>query len=240
METLKEFLARPDIKKIKRELPEKLYTTDFNRDPNRAIYHDESVFYSPADGFILYSNVVKPDEDIISVKGMDYTVNELMQEKIKERCMVIGIFMAYVDVHINRIPTNGWVKYEKLDSLKANELSMRTMENHILKEFEVKYDNIEYALYNMRVKNRIFCPWIQQHYWLIQIADFEVDVITHFGDQNDFYTQSERFSVVRMGSQVDLIIPLINKKLRFESLVDDKISWHVEGGVDALIRWGKK
>ena len=56
-------------------------------------------------------------------------------------------------------------------------------------------------------------------------------------DQNEFFTQGERFSVVRMGSQVDCIIPLVNKKLKFESLVD--VLSHVEAGVDPIIRWSE-
>jgi phosphatidylserine decarboxylase len=94
--------------------------------------------------------------------------------------------------------------------------------------------NLNYALYNERVKNRIYYPKLNQYYWLIQIADFEVDVIAHFSKPNEFYTQGERFATVRMGSQVDLIIPLINKKLIFEPLA--QIHSHVEAGIDKLVR----
>ena len=122
MEILKEFLHRSDIKKIHESDPTDRYTTLFNRAPNRPIYTDPSCFYSPADGFIIYSEVVKPDEDIINIKGVDYTVNGLLAKRIKEPCMVIGIFMTNLDVHVNRMPTDGFVWYDKMDAMKVNNL----------------------------------------------------------------------------------------------------------------------
>ena len=236
METLKEFLRRPDIKKIQASDPSERYFTQFNRDPNRPVYTDPDCFYSPADGFIIYSEVVKPDGDILNIKGVDYTVNCLLQEEIEEPCMVIGIFMTNLDVHVNRVPTDGFIWYDKMDALKINNLSMRETEKQILKGLNIDPSQMQYALYNERVKNKVYCHHVQQHYWMVQIADFEVDVICAYGDNGDFFTQGERFSVVRMGSQVDIIVPLINKQLEFESLVDDHIGDHVEGGVDSIIK----
>jgi phosphatidylserine decarboxylase len=241
MQTLKEFLADSKTKKIERANPQQLHDYDFNRDPNRPIYVDPSVFYSPADGFILYSKVVKPDEDIIDVKGVSYTINALMQEEVKAKeCLIIGIFLTALDVHVCRIPTDGFIQHEKIDALKCANLSMRPVEKKILDELEIDHNDMTYALYNERVRNRIFFPAIDQPYYLIQIADFEVDIIAHFGHQGDFFTQGERFSVIRMGSQVDLIIPFTNPKVTFKSLVNDKLMAHVEAGLDPLVEWSRK
>jgi phosphatidylserine decarboxylase len=237
METLKEFLKRPDIKRIRESDAQERYSVQFNRAPNRPIYTDPSCFYSPADGFIIYSAVVKPDEDIIKIKGVNYTVNGLLAEEIKEPCMVIGIFMTNLDVHVNRMPTDGFVWYEKMDAMKVNNLSMREVEKEILDGLKVDYSQMQYALYNERVKNRVYCHHIQQHYWLVQIADYEVDVICPYGDNGDFFTQGECFSKVMMGSQVDVIVPLKNKSLKFESLVHDNIGDHIEAGIDPIIQW---
>lgn len=238
MESLKEFMNRPDIKAMRKGDIHELYSTSFNRDPNRPIYTDSSCFYAPADGFVVYSEVVKPNEDVVKIKGVDYTVNALLQEEIEQPCLVIGIFMTALDVHVNRLPTDGFVKHEKMDAIKVNNLSMREIEKQILKGLKLDYNQMQYALYNARMKNRIYCPRISQHYWIVQIADYEVDVICPYADQNEFFTQGERFSVVRMGSQVDCIVPLINKKLKFEYLVDPLL--HVEGGIDQIIRWSEK
>jgi phosphatidylserine decarboxylase len=237
MKTLSEFLKQSDVQKVERANPEKLMESDFNRDPMRAIYHDPYCFYSPADGFILYSKVVAPDKDIIKVKGVDYTVNALLQEEIEDakECLIVSVFMSALDVHINRIPTDGFISHKHIDPLKVTNLSMREVEKQILEGLKIDYSTMKYALYNERVKNKIVCPKLNQHYWIVQIADYEVDVISHFGDSGQYYTQGERFSVVRMGSQCDLIIPFINKKLKFRSLVDDKAGYHVEAGIDSLV-----
>jgi phosphatidylserine decarboxylase len=234
MQTITDWLNQPEIQAINKQPVRKLLQDSLNRDPNRAIYVDPDCFLSPADGVVLYCEVVKPNEQVIEVKGENYTTEELLKEEIKETCLVIGIFMSCLDVHINRVPTDGYLKHKALDALKVMNLSMRSVENSILEEIGIDTRNFNYALYNERVRNRIYCPQIKQHYWLVQIADMEVDVIAHFAKPNEMYTQGERFSVVRLGSQCDLIIPFINKKIKFESLV--KVHHHVEAGIDKIVK----
>jgi phosphatidylserine decarboxylase len=240
MMPIKKWLKQPEVIQRKNDGIKNMLYLHVNRDPNRAIYYNPEVFYSPADGFILYSNLVEPDEEIIEVKGGKYNVGALLGEEVDCTCLVIGIMMTLIDVHINRLPTNGFVTYQKLPPLKVANLSMRPVEKKILEEMQFNTSDessntlLEYVLYNERVKNRVFVPAFNQHYWIVQIADFEVDVICPFGDQNSFYTQGERFSLVRMGSQVDLIVPFISGA--FESLVEDKTLWHVQAGKDVLIR----
>jgi phosphatidylserine decarboxylase len=236
MDKLKYFLKRKEVREQLNKSPSELLSMDFNRDPFRAIYYDKNVMLSPADGFVLYAKEVDPAQDIINVKGGDYCVNTLLREEIKERCLVIGIFMTAIDPHVNRVPTNGFVSFEKLPCLKVTNLSMRPIEKAILDELKIDYDNMKYAFYNEAYKNKILVPHLDQSYWLIQIADFEVDVIAHFGKQMDFFTQGERFSVIKFGSQVDLILPLYPGKCKFKSLVPDDGIYHVQAGVDPIVR----
>lgn len=236
MMPINEWLKQPELRKRRADSIEDVLALHINRDPNRAIYYNPDVFYSPADGFILYSQVVEPDKEIIEVKGGQYSVNVLLGEEVDYPCLVIGCFMVSIDVHINRIPTDGFVTYQKLSPLKVTNLSMRPVEKSILEKMELDTNDLGYAFYNERMRNRVFVPRLDQHYWIVQIADFEVDVICPFEDQNNFFNQGERFSLVRMGSQVDLILPFLNPKFEFESLVDGKELYHVKAGLDALIR----
>jgi phosphatidylserine decarboxylase len=236
MESIKQWLSRPDVGKVGREPTKKLLFDSINRDPNRSITYTPLSFLSPADGVILYSKFVQPEEPIIEVKGDEYTTEELLKEEVKFPCLVVGIFMTCLDVHINRMPTDGFNHYQPLDALKVMNLSMRSVENAILKEMSINPNSLNYALYNERVKNRIFYPKIDQYYWIIQIADFEVDVIAHFAKPNEYYTQGERFAVVRMGSQVDLIIPLIGNQIIFTPLITEGGVWHVEAGIDQIVK----
>jgi len=59
------------------------------------------------------------------------------------------------------------------------------------------------------VVNRIDSIELAQSYYVLQIADQDVDHITPFVlKQNQAVGQRQRFSQVRFGSQVDLIVPL--------------------------------
>ena len=233
MESMSSYLSRSDVKKMM-TTPTSEWLNHMTRDPIRATYYDKDAFYAPSDGFVLYSKIVDPNKDIIDVKGGKYTINNLLREEIKEKCLILSIFMTFLDVHVNRLPTSGFVKYEKMPSLKVTNLSMRPIESGILEKMGVPKAQMSYSLFNEAMKNEIFLNNIKQKYYLLQIADFEVEVIAPFHESGAFYTQCERFSTVRMGSQVDLIIPFINKSIKFSPLVVEK--WHVEAGIVRIIK----
>src|SRR5947208_4203166 len=80
----------------------------FFRDPMRPTYSDLSYFFSPADGIIIYQQQVRPEEAIVEIKGKPYSLRDALREKeFKQECLVIGIFMTFYDVHVNRIPYPG-------------------------------------------------------------------------------------------------------------------------------------
>jgi phosphatidylserine decarboxylase len=82
--------------------------------------------------------------------------------------------------------------------------------------------------------NRIYSPELSQSYYLLQIADYDVDCITPFQlKQNYPVVQGQRFSQVRYGSQVDLIVPL---SPRFEFTTIQNTGDHVSAGITPLIR----
>jgi phosphatidylserine decarboxylase len=102
---------------------------------------------------------------------------------------------------------------------------------------KINHDDMKYAFYNEAFKNKVLVPFLDQCYYLVQIADFEVDVIAHFGSPNDYYTQAQRFSVIKFGSQCDLIIPLHPGKCKFESLIpEDGSIWHLKAGIDPIVK----
>jgi phosphatidylserine decarboxylase len=68
---------------------------------------------------------------------------------------------------------------------------------------------------------------------MIQIADYDVDSITPFElRQNQPCLQGARFSQIRYGSQVDLVIPL-SPTLDFEPVLP--VHHHVEAGIDPIV-----
>ena len=78
------------------------------RDPIRPGYSDPSYFFSPADGVIIYQGIVRPDESILDIKGKPYSLREALRDPVYDRTsLVIGVFMTFYDVHVNRIPYAG-------------------------------------------------------------------------------------------------------------------------------------
>ena len=207
----------------------------FFRDPSRAIYSDSTYFFPPADGIILYSKEVDSVEDIIEIKGKPYTLREAMRnDAYSQKSLVIGIFMTFYDVHINRIPYAGHLCYRELDSIDTYNYPMIEVEKDLLDEVVPYARNAGYLFNNQRVINRIFNLDLKQYYYVLQVADYDVDSITPFKlKQNQPFAQNQRFSQIRYGSQVDLIIPL-SEHFEFEPLLQPGM--HVEGGVDPLVR----
>ena len=144
--------------------------------------------------------------------------------------------MTFYDVHVNRIPYGGMLKFRYLTPIVSTNKPMDDVENDILKHKIGKaYDAMGiYLKYNARMVNEIYIPELNYKYYLTQIADDEVNVISHFTtQQNQFFHQNQRFSFVRWGSQVELVLP-IDKRFKFKTLVPQY--HHVKGCLDALVK----
>jgi phosphatidylserine decarboxylase len=204
------------------------------RDPSRPTYSDTSYFFSPADGIIVYQKRARPDEPVVDIKGKSYTLRDALREpKYDKESLVIGVFMTFFDVHVNRVPYTGRLSYKELDPIDTFNHPMLDVEKSILDELRVDVDAMGYLHYNQRVVNRVFSDLLQQSYYILQIADYDVDCITPFElKQGRTHFQGDRFSQIRYGSQVDLIVPLSN---RYEFVTMQETAAHVEAGIDPLI-----
>ena len=214
-----------------------LSNTFFFRDPLRPTYIDNNYFYSPADGTILYQKLVLPGtsccEQVIEIKGKNYTLQDVMGDKdYNKPSLVIGIFMSFYDVHINRIPYSGTIKYNRLEPIESTNKPMLAVEKDILNNV-INPNNMDYLKYNERVLNTIYNSSLDYTYYIVQIADEDVNVIAPFKQQGDLCTQNERFSLIRWGSQVDLVLPIDNR-YQFELLL--KETMHINAGLDKLIK----
>jgi phosphatidylserine decarboxylase len=108
------------------------------------------------------------------------------------------------------------------------------VEKYILQELRIPEASLEYLHHNQRMVNKVSCADLGLSYYMLQIADYDVDCVTPFSlKQNQPACQGERFSQVRYGSQVDLIIPLSS---RFDFVPMQETGCHVEAGLDPIIR----
>ena len=207
----------------------------FFRDPVRPMYSDPNYFFPPADGVVLYARQVAPDQAIVDIKGRAYSLQTALRDaRFDAECLVIGIFMTFYDVHVNRIPYAGRLVYRELDPISTLNDPMIGVEKDLLDELRPYTRHAAYLFNNQRVVNRIFSMDLRQHYYVLQVADYDVDCITPFRlKQNQCFAQNERFSQIRYGSQVDLIIPL-SDHWTFTPLLGEGM--HVEAGIDPLVR----
>ncbi|MDQ3939866.1 MAG: phosphatidylserine decarboxylase [Actinomycetota bacterium] len=206
----------------------------FFRDPPRPTYSDNSCFFSPADGIILYHELVAPDECIVDIKGKSYSLRQAMRDgSFDSRSLVIGIFMTFFDVHLNRVPFSGRLSYKELDPIDTYNHPMLEVERAILDELRVSTDGAAYLHNNQRMLNRVCSTQLAHTYYVLQVADYDVDCILPFElKQNRPTFQGQRFSTIRYGSQVDLIIPLSE---RFDFTPIQQVGMHVEAGIDPLV-----
>jgi len=228
-----------EVSEVKAKPFEWLSEQYFFRDPSRPVFSNTHFFYSPADGVILYVKQVSPDDSIVDIKGQPYSLNMAMHDKdIHKTCLVIGIFMTFYDVHTNRVPYAGRLSHKELESICTYNYPMIDVEKDIINDIAPHTENAAYLFNNQRVLNRVYSMELKQHYYILQIADYDVDCITPLRlKQNQAFAQNQRFSQIRYGSQVDLIIPL-SSLFKFEPLVD--VGIHVEAGTDPLVRISKK
>jgi phosphatidylserine decarboxylase len=206
----------------------------FFRDPSRPTYSDLSYFFAPADGIILYQKVVGPSDPIVDLKGKSYSLQDALRDPGYDKpSLVIGTFMTFFDVHINRIPYPGRLSYKLLDPIESYNRPMLDVEEGILEDLRISPEACTYLHVNQRMVNRIDAVDLRMAYYVLQIADYDVDCIIPFDlKQNQAFDQGERFSQIRYGSQVDLILPL---SPRFEFTPTQPEGVHVEGGVDTLV-----
>lgn len=207
----------------------------FLRDPMRGVYINPHWFYTPADGFILYQKTLTPNQKLAEIKGVNYTLKDLMQnEEFDKTCMTIGIFMTYYHPHINRIPRQGYLKFHPMSPVKSYNRPMIFAENDLF-DYKIKslYRDLHFLKTNYQVYNEIYDPQLDYTYYVIQTADDEVPLITHFTmNQNDWFSQGERYSMIRWGSQCTLVLP-IDKRFKFKTMWPNLYS--VEAGIDPLI-----
>ena len=224
-----------DVRRAQRQPLRALSEQYFFRDPIRPTYSDASCFFAPADGVVLYQREVAPDAPLIEIKGVPYTLRDALRQHAPDRaCLAIGIFMTLYDVHVNRVPFAGLLRHEALPPIETHNRPMLSVEEALLRGHADVLGDADYLFSNQRMVSRVYASALGLTYFLLQIADYDVSAILPFSqERRQHYAQNQRFSEIRFGSQVDLIIPL-SPRWRCETLLPDRT--HVEAGLDPLVR----
>jgi phosphatidylserine decarboxylase len=234
MKSLDEWLAT-DVEEFQKLSLKTAAHSAFFRDPPRPLRCNRDVFMASADGVITTQGRFTPDEDLFDVKGAQCSVNDLLghQQSIDKPALVSATFMSFADVHVNRAASDCTMTRFPLPPLKTRQVPMLFVERNILNKGKVA-GGMEFMRDNQRVVNKCFCPYLKYWYFLVQIADQDVDCIVPFREGRTVtLNQSQRFGMIRWGSMVVTILPL-DSRYRFRPCC--KVSDHVEAGVDAIVR----
>jgi phosphatidylserine decarboxylase len=167
-----------------------LLTYRFYRDPERTPPDGDRLVVSPADGEIVY---VKRSQDgrlpVTSKHGGDVALEELTHTVMHEGdAVVVGIAMSFLDVHVNRAPIAGRVLLRRhfpgcFGSLRRPEMVLQNERSTTL----IAGAELEVAV--------------------VQIASRLVRQIASYVSQGDEVKLGQRIGIIRLGSQVDVVLP---------------------------------
>lgn len=166
----------------------------FFRDPERIPPDRPNIILSPADGKVIYiKSIVDGEIPLSQKKGKTFLLREFIQEdSVFNQGILIGIAMNYLDVHVNRAPISG--KISLLKHIKGLFLSLKK------KEAILQNERVLTVVENEHIKIGI-----------VQIASRLVRKIVPFISEGQNVISGERIGVIRFGSQVDLLIPQMDK-----------------------------
>jgi phosphatidylserine decarboxylase len=163
----------------------------FYRDPERtAPAMSERAIVSPADGEVVYVRESRGGRLPVSTKGSrDYALTELTKTTLRsDDAIVIGISMSFLDVHVNRAPIAGRI----------------TVQRHFAGLFG-SLRRPEMVFENERATTVIERGPLQVA--VVQIASRLVRQIVSYVREGDEVAVGQRIGVIRLGSQVDVVVP---------------------------------
>ena len=147
-----------------------LFTLNFFRDPDRSPPSDDRFVLAPADGkVVLVADVQEP-------------------EFLRSEGTQVSIFMSPLDVHVNRFPISGTVRYFR----------------HVPGEYLVAFDD-KSSLRNERTL--IGVENVRMRVLFKQIAGFIARRIVAEVAEGNQAVAGERFGMIKFGSRVDVIVP---------------------------------
>jgi phosphatidylserine decarboxylase len=181
----------------------------FWRNPRRRIPLGEH-FLSPADGTVVYVKRAAPSEAIIVCKqGQAASINDIVREELDQPKILIGIFMSPFSVHYNRAPLGATLVYKREYPAERKNVHMGSMHwRSILGRLPI-YAHSPHITQNNRAVTRwracfrdadISC-------YVVQIGGGSVHGIDVYPAIGQAVAQGEIFGMIRVGSQVDLIVP---------------------------------
>jgi len=181
----------------------------FFRNPSRVPPPGENIV-SPADGTVVYVNRLEPRQDVITIKqGVQVRVADIVREDLRLPKILVGIFMSPFSVHYNRVPLSGRVEFVHHYPPVFKNHSMAPMHWRTLLQRPPLYQNSLHILSNERTVTKLWGKFKDKGlpYYIVQIAGRSVRGIDSYVQVGQLLDKGLTFGMIRIGSQVDLIVP---------------------------------
>ena len=164
---------------------------------------------SPADGTVVYVKKVQPQEKVIALKkGLAVSVNDITRQDLQVPKLLIGVFMSPFDVHYNRMPVTGRIKAIRHYPALGRNRHMGFMHWRALRKRRPIYRGSLHISTNERTVI-MFQSRFGQHEingYIVQIGGRSVNGIDTFVRVGQVVPKGETFGMIRIGSQVDLVL----------------------------------
>jgi phosphatidylserine decarboxylase len=199
----------------------------FFRDPVRTPPAEEGIL-SPADGTVVYVRKVEPGEEVVSIKqGVRATVKDILREDVDRTKLVIGIFMSPFDVHYNRAPLDATVSFIRRHPALGDGANLHMGPMHWRTVFNVAphYAGSVHIVQNERTVTHFVGKYRKKEfgYYVVQIGARTVNGIDSYYQPGQRVARGKTFGMIRVGSQVDLIVPW-RKELEPQVKPGDKVT----------------
>jgi phosphatidylserine decarboxylase len=165
---------------------------------------------SAADGVVVYVKKLAAAEDVIHVKeGLSARLADIVREDVTLPKLLIGVFMSPFDVHYNRAPLSGEIEFVRHHPGRDSNLHMGPMHWRILRRREPYYAESAHIVQNERTVTKIngALSGRTASCYVVQIAARTVAGIDSYFKPGDAVTAGTVFGMIRIGSQVDLVVP---------------------------------
>ena len=182
----------------------------FFRNPLRVPPPGEGIV-SPADGTVVYVSKVEPRQEVIMIKqGLPATLTDIVREDLATPKILIGIFMSPFSVHYNRAPLSGKIKFIRHHPAQGKNYCMAPMHWRTLLKRLPLYENSRHIVANERTVTNMAGQYKGEtlSYYVVQIAGRSVNGIDSYFHPEEKINKGEVFGMIRIGSQVDLVVPL--------------------------------
>lgn len=168
----------------------------FFRNPRRLVLYDEDAVIAPADGKVVAIEMVQENE------------------YFKDKRIQVSIFMSPTNVHVNRTPISGTVKYVKYHPGRYlvawhPKSSQKNEHNSVVIENEGEGFSV----------------------MIRQIAGALARRIVNYLDEGDEVTQGMELGFIKFGSRVDLFLPL-------DAKINVQLNQKVKGGETIIAEFG--